>query len=316
LLANLFPLVEPDRQGTLAVSGGHSLYYEMCGARDGLPVLFLHGGPGSSINPGHRRLFDPQAYRVLLFDQRGCGKSAPPGEVRHNTTADLVEDIDALRRHAEVERWLLFGGSWGSTLALAYAQAHPDRVAGLVLRGIFLGGAEETAWYVAGLRRFLPEAWHAFADEVNPDDADSLIAHYHVRVMSDDEEAAREAARRWAAFESAAMAVGETASASTPTQDPQLLARARVQLHYLAHGCFLQPGQLLRGLPAMAHLPGILVQGRRDLVCPPVTAYTLARAWPRAQLRIVEEAGHSALHPAMTAALMQATDDVRQQLRP
>jgi proline iminopeptidase len=254
-------------------------------------------------------------YRVVLFDQRGCGKSAPAGEIRYNTTADLVEDIEALRHHVAVERWLLFGGSWGSTLALAYAQAYPHQVAGLVLRGIFLGGAEEVAWYVAGLQRFLPEAWRTFAEEVERAHAESLIAHYHARVTSADESVARQAARRWAAFENAAMAVGEAAGASAATDDAQLLLRARVQLHYLAHGCFLQPGQLLRGMPAMAHLPGIVVQGRRDLVCPPATAYTLARAWPCAQLRIVEEAGHSALHPAMTTALMQATDDMRQQLR-
>lgn len=311
----LFPPVEPERLGTLEVSGGHRLYWEACGAAGGLPVLFLHGGPGSSINANHRRLFDPQACRVLLFDQRGCGKSAPAGETRHNTTADLVEDIELLREHAGVERWLLFGGSWGSTLALAYAQAYPGRVSGLVLRGIFLGTEPEIAWYVTGLRRFLPEAWEAFAAGAERTDARGLIAHYHAAVMSDDATAVA-AARRWCSFESAAMAVGEAGPTGVAGDPAPMLARARVQLHYLANGCFLDADALVSGMHAIAHIPAILVQGRRDLVCPPVTAYTLAGAWPNAQLRMVEEAGHSALHPAMTAALLQAIYDMRQRLHP
>jgi proline iminopeptidase len=307
----LFPPIEPYAQGRLDVADGHELGFELCGNPVGAPVLFLHGGPGSSTNPGHRRFFDPAFYRIVLFDQRGCGRSSPRGAIAHNTTAHLIADIERLREHLGVSRWMLFGGSWGSTLALAYAQAYPARVSAMVLRGLFLATRQEVDWFVEGLRRFAPEAWAAFGAGA-PATAGELLRHYVARVLGPDRTAALDAARRWAAYESALMAVGEAPSApSAPADDDALLDRVRVHLHYLAGDCFLQPGQLLNDLPALARIRAILVQGRRDLVCPPATAYTVQQAWPSARLHMVEEGGHSAAHPAIAAALVRATEGMK-----
>jgi proline iminopeptidase len=309
----LFPPLEPYASGWLDADAGHRVWYEQCGNPGGVPVLFLHGGPGSSINPGHRRFFDPAFYRIVLFDQRGCGQSTPRGGTDANTTQHLVDDIDSLRRQLGVERWLLFGGSWGSTLALAYAQAHPGAVAGLILRGLFLASVQEVAWFLLGLRSFLPQAWDAFAKGAGDVSAAGVLDHYKRLIELGDDAAAV----RWVAWESAAMAVGE----ATPAADGALagasaatMARVRVQLHYLVHECFLAQGQLLSAMERLQGLPAILVQGRRDLVCPPVTAYTLAQRWPGAELRMVEEGGHSAVHPAMAQALVQATQDMKERL--
>jgi proline iminopeptidase len=313
---DLYPPIEPDHASWLEAGAGHRVYYEVCGNAQGIPALFLHGGPGSSSNPGHRRFFDPTCYRIVLFDQRGCGRSTPGGETRANDTALLIGDIERLREHLGVEAWLLFGGSWGSTLALAYAQAHPERVRGLVLRGVFLASRAEVAWYLEGLRRFLPEAWEALARDVPQPDSANLIAHYAARVEGGD----LSAAQRWNAYESATLAVGEAASnppsGASVSEAGGVLGRVRVQLHYLSHDCFLEPDWLPRGLSRIAHLPAIVVQGRRDLVCPPLTAYTLARAWPAARLRMVEDAGHSAMHPALRMALVRATEEFKGVLSP
>jgi proline iminopeptidase len=310
-MEDLYPPIEPEHTGWLEAGDGHRLYFEVCGAPRGAPALFLHGGPGSSSNAGHRRFFDPAFYRIVLFDQRGCGRSTPGGETCANTTAHLIEDIERLRQHLGVERWLLFGGSWGSTLALAYAQACPARVGGLVLRGLFLASSAEVAWYLEGLQRFLPEAWAALVQGVPQPDSRSLIAHYTACIERGD----LAAAQRWSAYESAAMAVGEAVSSAPAPAAGALLARVRVQLHYLSQHCFLAPGRLIADLPRIAQVPATLVQGRRDLVCPPGTAYTLAQAWPAARLCMVEEAGHSAMHPALRTALVRATEDFKTVLR-
>jgi len=302
----LFPPLEPYASGWLSSTEGHRIWHEQCGNPRGAPVIFLHGGPGSSTNPDHRRFFDPAFYRIVLFDQRGCGRSTPLGELYANTTAHLVDDLERLRAALEVERWLLFGGSWGSTLALAYAQAHPRAVTGVVLRGLFLGSDEEVEWFVTGLRRFLPEAWSAFAQGLEGCSCAEMLRHFHERVVAGD----AAVAARWSAWESAVMAVGESASAGA-SAPVSALARVRVQLHYLVNGCFLAPGQLLRGLERVRERPAILIQGRRDLACPPSTAYTVAQGWPGAHLRMVEEAGHSSMHPAMARALVQATQDMQ-----
>jgi proline iminopeptidase len=305
----LYPPLEPHERGFLPEQAGHRVCFEVCGAREGIPALFLHGGPGSSFGAVHRRFFDPGFYRIVLFDQRGCGQSLPRGETRHNSTPELLDDIERLRRHLGVERWVLFGGSWGSTLALAYAQRHPENVRALVLRGVFLASPAELHWFLHGLERFVPEAWHAFTEGV---DGPDVVDWYRGHVESGDGQRALRAARRWTAYENALMAVGESAGAGAAAgDDAAVLARVQVHLHYLAHHCFLPAAGLLQGMGVMCQLPGIIVQGRRDLVCPPVTAYTLASRWPRAQLRMVEDGGHSALHPAMAAALVQATDDLR-----
>jgi proline iminopeptidase len=303
----LYPPLEPYGSGWLEAGDGHRIWYEQCGNAEGAPVIFLHGGPGSSINPSHRRFFDPSFYRIVLFDQRGCGRSTPRGEVNANTTQHLIADLEQLRRLLGIGPWLLFGGSWGSTLALAYAQAHPGAVTGLVLRGVFLASDDEVAWFLTGLRRLLPDAWTAFAAGAGDSSAAGLLRHYYERSQMGDEAAAL----RWNAWESAVMTVGEAASAAG-SADPSALARVRIQLHYLVNGCFLTPGQLLRGTERLSDLPAILVQGRRDLVCPPGTAYTLREQWPGAQLRMVEEGGHSALHPALARALVQATQDIKE----
>ena len=308
----LFPPLEPFATGWLANADGHQVWHEQCGNPNGTPVLFLHGGPGSCINPDHRRFFDPTFYRIVLFDQRGCGRSTPAASLEDNTTWHLVADIERLREHLGIERWQVFGGSWGSTLALAYAQARPEAVSALVLRGLFLASDEEVEWFLTGMSRFLPEAWNAFAAEVDDRSSAGLLRHYHTRVASNDVSAAS----RWNAWESAAMAVGEAPAVSTAPDVAGAMDRVRIQLHYLVNGCFLQAGQLLRELERLAHLPSILVQGRRDLVCPPRTAYTVARRWPGAQLRMVEEGGHSSMHPAMTRALVQATQDMQQLVAP
>jgi proline iminopeptidase len=305
----LFPTLEPYASGWLDVGDGHRIWHEQCGNPQGAPVVFLHGGPGSSINPNHRRFFDPAFYRIVLLDQRGCGRSTPRGEVQANTTPHLVGDLERLRNQLGIARWLLFGGSWGSTLALAYAQVHPAQVSGLVLRGLFLGSEEEVVWFLYGLRRFLPEAWSRFAVGAEDQSGAGLLRHYAERVMQDDEAAAS----RWNAWESAIMAVGEAHSAAAST-DTTALARVRVQLHYLVNHCFLASGQLLRGLEPLGRLPAVMVQGRCDLVCPPATAYTLCDLWRGAQLRMVEEGGHSALQPAMARALVQATQDMKERL--
>jgi len=306
----LFPPLEPYAADWLDVGEGHGVRYEECGRRDGVPAIFLHGGPGSSIGPNHRRFFDPQFYRIVLADQRGCGQSVPLGGLTGNTTHHLVHDIERLREHLGVTRWMLFGGSWGSTLALAYAQTYPDRVSALVLRGLFLGTDDEVSWFLTGLARFLPEAWNAFAGQVTDQTAGGLLRDYEQRVQAGDEAAAA----RWTAWENAVMAVGEEASSTAAPTPTATLARVRVQLHYLVHRCFLAPDQLLRGLDAMQHVPGIIVQGRRDLVCPPLTAYTVAQRWRRAELRVVEDGGHSALHPSMASALVVATQDIKRHL--
>jgi proline iminopeptidase len=307
----LYPAIEPYRSAWLDVGEAHHIRFEECGRHDGVPALFLHGGPGSSINANHRRFFDAGVYRIVLFDQRGCGQSRPLGELASNTLAHLLADIERLRMHLGVERWMLFGGSWGSTLALAYAQRYPQHVSGLVLRGVFLGSDAEVQWFLTGLACFLPEAWAAFAVQSHDLSPEGLLRDYEQRVQAGDETAAL----RWIAWENAIMAVGEAPSAPAPANPAAAMARVRVQLHYLVHRCFLEPEQLLRNLGVIGSLPAIIVQGRRDLVCPPLTAYTLAQHWSNAQLRIVEDGGHSAMHPSMVRALIAATQDIVPRLR-
>jgi proline iminopeptidase len=304
----LYPSIEPYNSGYLPVSEGHEVYFEECGNPRGVPVVFLHGGPGSSCNPQHRRFFDPAAFRVVLFDQRGCGRSRPQGGIEENTTPHLIADIERLREKLGIERWLLFGGSWGSTLALAYALEHPGRVLGMVLRGIFLASTQELDWYLMGLREFLPEAWDRLSAPVVHPDCAGILTYYHRNLAH--EATAAQAARGWNDYESSAMAVGEPPGSSGAMNGPAAIARVRVHLHYLVHDCFLERPLLdaVRGLD----LPAIIVQGRRDLVCPPLTAYRLHQALPGSELRIAEEAGHSAMNPAMIAALVRATDDMRQ----
>lgn len=293
----------------LPVGGRHAIHFEQCGNPRGFPALFLHGGPGSHTRPLHRRFFDPQFYCVVLFDQRGCGRSTPLGGTEQNTIRHLVGDIEALRRHLGIERMMLFGGSWGSTLALAYATADPERVAGMVLRGIFLASRAEVDWYLGGLRNFVPQAWETLAQG----EGGSLLARYHALVNQQDERQALAAAQRWVGYEEAIMELGapETSARTAPPDPAAVLARARVQLHYLVHDCFLEPGELLSGARRIADVPALIVQGRLDMLCPPRAAVELARLLPRGELRLVERGGHSASGPDMAEALRRAADDLR-----
>ena len=304
----MYPPLSAFREQALPVSPVHGLYLEQSGNPSGFPVLFLHGGPGSQTNPDHRRYFNPDFYHVVLFDQRGCGRSTPAGSTEANTIWHLVEDIEAIRRQLDINKWLLFGGSWGSTLALAYATTHPQRVAGMILRGVFLASHAELEWYLNGLRRFVPRAWEQLTDGM----ADGIIQRYYRDVNHADPEFSVAAARRWVEYENAVMAIGGPLASSAGSGDQvALLARARVQLHYLAAGCFLREGQLMQGASAVRS-PAIIVQGRTDMVCPPLTAYELSRRLPAAQLRIIEQAGHLATGPRLAQALRIAADDMRE----
>ncbi|MEO8037291.1 MAG: prolyl aminopeptidase [Betaproteobacteria bacterium] len=311
-MSTLYPPLEPHRTGHLDVTGGHRVWFEESGNPRGRPVLFLHGGPGSATKPDHRRYFDPSHYRIVLFDQRGCGRSEPTGHIDDNTTAHLLDDMEKLRATLGIERWLLFGGSWGSTLALAYAQARPQQVTGLILRGIFLASADELDWYFLGLRRFIPEAWESLWGESSGCSWPYLVSRYQAALHQPDRVAAMAAAARWNAFETAVMSIGETQPMTAPTgTDEAGLARARVQVHYLANDCFLRPGQLLDDMPRIAHLPAVILHGRQDFVCPPSTAFDLKRRWPVARLTYIEQAKHAASHPALERELVAAADAAR-----
>lgn len=299
----LYPAIEPYRTERLAVGGGHRIYFEESGNPGGFPVLLVHGGPGSRSRPAHRRFLDPRFYRIVLFDQRGCGLSTPLGSIVENTTSHLVVDIEQLRQALGVDRWLLFGGSWGSTLSLAYAIAYPDRVAGMVLRGIFLASDAEVQWYLEGVRRFLPGSWTEFAA-----DSGGAIIEYYLRLINHPErEVALAAARRWCDYENRVIALNEASAGSDAAPTAELLARTRVQLHFLSNGCFLRQNELLDNLWRVGAAPSIIVQGEMDMVCPPATAAEVAQRLPGAELRLVARGGHSALQPLIAAELCAAT---------
>ena len=299
----LYPPLEPYHRGELDVGGGHRVYFEQSGNPEGYPVLFVHGGPGSKSRPAHRRFFDPGFYRIILFDQRGCGLSTPSGSLVDNTTSHLVADMEALRRRLNVGQWLLFGGSWGSTLVLAYSMLHADRVAGMILRGVFLGSRAEVDWYLSGVRNFVPEAWADFTVNVTA----PLVAHYR-RMIDDPSSAfALAAANRWCDFEARVMDPARAAAAAGTASAREVLDSVRIQLHFLGNDFFLRPNELLDNLWRIKNRPVIIVQGRMDMVCPPVTAFTVARAIEGAELRMVANGGHSALQAEIAAELCAAT---------
>lgn len=301
----LHPPVDPFSTGMFEVPAGHRLYFERCGRADGLPVVFLHGGPGSGCNPGQRRFFDPRIWQAVLFDQRGCGRSLPAGSVRANTTEDLVQDLERLREHLGIPAWLLFGGSWGAALALRYAAAHPRRVTGLLLRGTFLGTQWEVEWFLTGLRRFLPEAWEAFSGGAPARDAAGLLEWYHRRIHDPDPAVSVPAARAWSSYENAAMTLTDPGASPVVMSDEAVLARLRVHSHYLTHACFLPESGALPDPGSLAGIPLTLVHGRLDFVCPVENALALARRVPQARLRLLEGAGHSQQEPTVARALIE-----------
>ncbi|KRA44230.1 prolyl aminopeptidase [Pseudoxanthomonas sp. Root630] len=309
-MRTLYPEIAPYRTHRLAVDALHTLHVEECGNPDGIPVIFLHGGPGAGLSPVHRRFFDPGRYRIVLFDQRGTGQSTPFGELRDNTTAHLVADIEAVRTHVGIDRWLVFGGSWGSTLALAYSQAHPERATGVIVRGVYLGREEENRWFNeadGGARWVFPERWARYEAHIPADERGAMIEAYWRRMDDPDASIALAAAQAWLGWEDGAATLLHDPDAA-PDEDPaKVLAKARIEAHYFRHNAFLAHGQLLRDIGRIRHLPGVIVQGRYDIICPPRSAWDLAQAWPEARLEMVL-AGHGATEPAIADALVRATD--------
>jgi proline iminopeptidase len=305
----LYPPIDSYDRGHLNVGDGHCLYWETCGNPKGFPALFLHGGPGGGCNADHRRLFDPQRYRIVLFDQRGCGRSLPVASLQANTTQHLVNDIELLRRHLGIERWLILGGSWGATLALLYAQSHRERVEALVLRGVFSGRKKEIDWlYQFGASELFPEAWLRFIGPIPEDERGDLLHAYHRRLTSSDMQVRISAARSWCAWEASVMTLLPRASAYSSSDD-NVLALARIETHFFVNDTFIAEGQVLRDAHKLAGLPGIIVQGRYDVVTPPVTAYDLHLAWLGSRLDIVPDAGHATSEPGIMRRMVQATDE-------
>jgi proline iminopeptidase len=305
----LFPPIQPTRYGMLEVDAVHTIYWEEVGNPKGIPVLFLHGGPGAGLSPQHRRFFDPQQYRVILFDQRGAGKSTPLGEWRANTTQLLIDDIETLRAQFEVDKWLVFGGSWGSTLALAYGQAHPGHCLGFVLRGIFLCTAAEVDWFLHGVRWFYPELYEEFVAPIPEAERGDLLAAYTARMLCDDPAVYWPAARAWSRFEGRRVfLLPQPEDTASDTLD---LGVGRLESHYMANGGFLREDQLVQDVGRIAHLPCVIVQGRYDVICPPLSAHRLHQAWPGSRLRMVADAGHGALEAGIAKALVGATEQFK-----
>lgn len=305
----LYPAIEPTHHGMLPLDARHTLYWEQSGNANGIPVLFLHGGPGAGSTPNHRRFFDPAYYRIVIYDQRGAGRSTPLGEIQDNTTPHLIQDIETLRQHLGIEQWLIFGGSWGSTLALAYGEAHPSRCLGFVLRGIFLCRNSEIDWFLYGLRHFFPEAWHDFVAPLSASERNDILSAYYRRLMDPDPAVHMPAARAWGRYEgSCSTLLPSPETVEYFTGDTVALGLARMEAHYFVHGIFLPENALLDNIHTLHDHPAIIVQGRYDAVCPIVSADDLHRAWPRAEYIVIEDAGHSAWEPGIRAALVQATE--------
>ncbi|TFV89775.1 prolyl aminopeptidase [Oxalobacteraceae bacterium OM1] len=310
---NVFPPIEPYRTGRLPVDDIHTLYWEECGNPTGQPVLFLHGGPGGGISPRQRQFFDPAHYRIVLFDQRGAGQSTPLGEYRNNTTQLLIEDIERIRTLLGIEQWLVFGGSWGSTLSLAYGEAHPERCLGFVLRGIFLCTQKEIDWFLNGVQWFYPEVHAEFAAQVGPDERGDLLKAYSKRLFSDDPAVYTPAARSWSRYEGSCLFLRPDPQAIADFgSDAVALGIGRLEAHYFNHGGFFTEDELIRNVDRIRHLPAVIVQGRYDVVCPPASAFRLHQAWPEAKLHVIDDAGHAAYEPGIARALVAATEQFKQ----
>jgi proline iminopeptidase len=305
----LYPEIEPRRSGMLRLDAVHSMYWEECGNPAGIPVVFVHGGPGAGSSPKHRRLFDPDAYRIVVYDQRGAGRSTPLGELRDNTTPHLIADLETLRRNLGIERWLVFGGSWGSTLAIAYAEHHPERCLGLVLRGIFLCRRSEIDWFLHGLRNVFPEPWETFAGFLPPEERGDLLRSYHRRLVDPDPAVHMPAARAWSVYEgSCSTLLPSDDTVAYFAGDVVALGLARMEAHYFVNDIFLPPDSLLANAGRLRRIPGIIVHGRYDMVCPAVTAHELHAAWPEAVYRMVPDAGHSVWEPGIQSEVIAATE--------
>ena len=309
--AYLYPPCDPFDQRVLDVGDGRKVYVEQCGNPVGIPVVVLHGGPGGGCSPAMRRYFDPAQYRIVLFDQRGCGRSRPHASVENNTTWHLVADIEAIRAVLGIERWIVFGGSWGATLALIYAQTHPDHVTNLILRGVFLMTQSELDWfYGGGAGRFWPETWERFVAPIPEEERGDLIAAYHRRLFSGNMVQETQFGRAWSAWENALASIHSSGSSGESPGD-YARAFARLENHYFTNRGFLEfDGQILAHMDRIAHIPGVIVQGRYDMICPPKGAYDLAKLWPKAELKMVRNAGHALSEPGISAELVRAMDQI------
>jgi len=313
----LFPDIRPYVNHTLVVEPPHELHIEECGNPDGLPVVFVHGGPGSGCEEYHRRFFDPEVYRIILFDQRGAGKSTPHAELEGNTSQALVADMEAIRDHLGVDKWILFGGSWGSTLALLYAETHPERVLGLILRGIFLCRKREIDWfYQEGASRIFPDAWQEFLKPIPEGERHDMVSAYYARLTGDNELARMAAAKAWSHWEGRTATLKQSKAVLDHFGSPHTaLSLARIECHYFVNNSFLEDDQLLRDAHKLKDIPGVIVQGRYDVICPMESAWELHQAWPEADFTIVPDAGHAASEPGIVHALVKATRAMSYQLK-
>ncbi|MBL4769179.1 MAG: prolyl aminopeptidase [Rhodobacteraceae bacterium] len=311
----LHPPIEPFDQRMMEVGQGHKIYIEQCGNPKGIPVIVLHGGPGGGCSPTMRRYFDPRIYRVILFDQRGCGRSRPHASIDDNTTWHLVADIEKIRQTLNVSDWMVFGGSWGATLALIYAQTHPDRVRHMILRGVFLMTQSELDWfYGGGAGKFWPETWARFVSLIPNDEHGDLIAAYHKRLFSGDLATETLYGRAWAAWENALASIHSNGGASGVSHGPYARAFARLENHYFSHAGFLEfDGQIQANMGRISHIPGVIVQGRYDMICPPTSAWRISELWPECELKMVRNAGHALSEPGISAELVRVMNDIGQE---
>jgi len=307
----LYPDIVPYVRHSLEVTPPHILYVEECGNPSGIPVVVLHGGPGSGCEPYHRRFFDPERYRIILFDQRGCGRSSPHAELRNNTTQDLIGDMERIREHLEIDKWLLFGGSWGSTLGLVYAQAHPERVSGMMLRGIFLCTQREIDWfYQEGTSRLFPDYWQDFIQPIPEQERSDILRAYYRRLSGPDEVARMSAAKAWSRWEGRTSSLLPNKEVIDHFSDPYTaLSLALIECHYFVNNAFLTADQILRNMERIVHIPATIVHGRYDAICPLESAWALHKAWPGALFSVIADAGHSASEKGIIDALVKATHD-------
>jgi proline iminopeptidase len=311
-LLGLFPEIKPYSSGFLTLGNGHEMYWEQSGNPDGVPILFIHGGPGGGTNPFQRRFFDPDHYRIILYDQRSAGKSSLLGSVEHNTLPLLIEDIEKLRKHLSVERWHLFGGSWGSTLALSYASEHPQRCISMILRGIFLLEQEEIDWWLYGIRNIFPEAWEQFAHFIPESERGDLLTAYHKRLMGSDPAIALQAAIHWGLYENACSSlIPNYETITTNEQKAQVLALSRLECHYFRDQKISPENSLLTKVDKFRAIPSVIIHGRYDVICPLNTAHRLHQAWPEADYIVVPDGGHSSLDPTIRSRLIEATENAK-----
>ncbi len=313
----LLPAIKHYAQHTLDVGNGHQIYVEESGEPSGIPVLFVHGGPGAGCSTDDRRYFDPERYRIIIFDQRGCGRSTPYGSIEHNTTKDLIKDIEVIRKHLNVKRWMLFGGSWGATLSLLYAQKHPQHVMGMILRGVFLARKTDIDWfYQEGANHVFPDYWQEFITPIPEEERDNYVEAFYKRLNGEDELARMNAAKHWSQWEGQCATLHPNKAVFERfTNTHTAMSLSLIETHYFVNNCFIEANQILRDAYKLEGIPCIIVHGRYDMICPLDNAYLLHQAWPGSELHIIRDAGHSAMEPSITDALINATEQMAKTLR-